>query len=140
MKHIKFTGGNMSKRTDLQNKSIHLYCELLAISLNDAGFEMKAFLGSKSNKFLIAILEQIQELIFKMMAYLEAKQEIDIPWTKENVKNVIWKPVQKAMFSIDSTTKLETAQVSEVYKVVARHVSENTGVFVDFPHEQEKSQ
>ncbi len=66
------------------------------------------------------------------------KPGIEIPWTEEMVKTHIWKTVQSVMFEKDSTTKLTTKEVNEVYAVVDRHLSEKTGVHVEFPKDEEK--
>lgn len=97
----------MTTRTTLQNKSFHKYCTLLAKELNDSGQDMKKVL----------------------------KPEIEIPWTMESVKNMMFKPIIKAMFDVDSTTELDTKQISEAYEVLNRHTSEKLGVSVMWPHE-----
>lgn len=97
-------------RTELQNNAVHVYFRLLAKALNDAGWDMKKTL----------------------------KPGIEIPWTEEMVKTHIWKAVQSAMFEKDSTTKLTTKEVNEVYAVVDRHLSEKTGVHVEFPKDEAK--
>ena len=94
-------------RTLKQNRSLHLYCQLLADALNDAGLDMRRTL----------------------------KEDIEIPWTKENVKEFLWRPIQDAMFQQASTTELNTAQVGQVYEVLNRHMSEKKGVSVSFPEE-----
>ena len=95
--------------TDSQRKALHLYCELLAQSLNNAGLDMKKTL----------------------------KEEIEIPWTKDLVKEHIWRPVQVAMTGIDSTTKLETVNCSEIYEVLNRHTAQKLGVSVAWPSIEE---
>lgn len=95
-----------SSRTLTQNAAIHVYFELLAEALNDAGKELK--------KMLMA-------------------NEVDIPWCKDSVKALLWKPIQAAMEKGDSTTELSTVTVSEVYLVLSRHISSNYGVNVEFP-------
>ena len=97
---------NEEQRTLRQNNSLHLYFELLADALNDAGYEMKAVLAAK---------------------------EIDVPWTKELIKETLWKPLQKAMIDKDSTTESNTKQYNEVYEVLSRHLAKNFGVSVPFP-------
>lgn len=95
-----------AQRTLSQNNAIHLYCEMLAEALNDGGWDMLKVL----------------------------KPGAEIPWSMEKVKENLWKAVQKEMFDFESTTKLNTAQVSEVYDVMNRHVIAATnGVSVMFP-------
>jgi hypothetical protein len=56
-----------------------------------------------------------------------------IPWSEEKVKSDIWKVVQLAAIGKESTTKLETNEVSEVYDVINRHISSTFGLFIPFP-------
>jgi hypothetical protein len=100
---------SVSHRTNKQNNALHKFCELLAIALNDAGLDMKKTL----------------------------KPDADIPWTKELVKEYIWKPVQKAAIGKKSTTEMSTLDPSQVYEIINRHMSEKHGISVPFPSEEE---
>ena len=106
MKEIDPKGETEEQRTIQQNKAMYLYFRLLAESLNDAGYSMSASL--------------------KLM-------DIDVPWTQENVKKIIWHEIEKAMIDKDSTADLNTKQVDQIYSVVDRFTSERFGVHVDFP-------
>lgn len=97
------------KRTIKQNNSLHMFCELLAQELTDAGYDMKKTL----------------------------KPTVDIPWTGESIKKFIWKPIQESMFGKASTTELTTAEVSKVYDVINRHIGERFGLYVPFPNMEE---
>jgi len=94
------------KRTDQQNKALHKYFELLAEALNDAGFETKAVLAVK---------------------------EVDVPWNKELVKELLWRPIQKTMTGQESTTKISRVEPSDIYMVLDRHISEKFGVHIEWP-------
>lgn len=96
------------QRTILQNKALHKYFELLANALNDAGLDMKAVL----------------------------KPDVDIPWTKESVKNHLWRPIQDIMLGKESTTEMSTKDPSEIYHVLDRHISEKFGVHVEWPSDE----
>jgi len=99
-----------NKRTLQQNKALHKYFELLAEQLNSAGYDMKKVL----------------------------KPEIDISWTKENVKEYLWKPIQSALFLKKSTTELETKDIDKVYDVLNRHLGQKLGIEnIPFPSEAE---
>ena len=93
------------QRTLQQNKALHKFCELLADALNDAGYVMKKTL----------------------------KPGVDIPWTKDMIKEYIWRPVMKAMEGVESTTEMNTVDPSEIYEVVNRHMAEKFGVHVSWP-------
>ena len=94
-----------AKRTLLQNKSMHKYYSMLAEALNSAGWDMRKTL----------------------------KPGIEIPWTDISVKERLWKPIQDAMYDKQSTTQLETDEVSAVYEVLNRNTASKLGVSVPFP-------
>ena len=62
------------------------------------------------------------------------KETVDIPWTAETVKANLWSPIQRVYAQKDSTTELTTVEVNKIYEVLSRHLSEKTGVFVEFPN------
>ena len=102
----------MAHRTDAQNNAIHLYCERLAEALNEAGYEMKAV--------------------------MEVKQA-DVPWTKDLVKEVLWRTIQEAATGKHSTTSLDIMEVDRVYSILDRHISSNFGVHVEFPSKESEN-
>lgn len=98
------------KRTLVQNRSLHKFFELLAKDLSDAGLDAKQVM----------------------------KPEVDIPFTPEMVKHLLWHPIQQAMFETTSTANLSTKQVNEVYEVLIRHLGSKFGITTEFPKEEEK--
>jgi len=96
---------NIGKRTNKQNAAIHVFFALLAKELNESGLDMKRVL----------------------------KEETDIPWTSDLVKEYLWKPIQKAALDTTSTTKLDRIQVSHVYDILTRHLGQKFGISVPFP-------
>jgi len=94
------------KRTDQQRKAIEVYCQILAKKLSDAGKDIMTTL----------------------------RREASIPWTQELIKALVWKPIQKTMFDTNSTTKLNTGQVTKIYEVINRHMGENHGISFNFPN------
>jgi len=83
------------KRTKRQNDALHLYFQKLAEVFNDAGLDMRKVL----------------------------KPEVEIPWTKESVKDYLWRPIQIVMFEKESTTELERKEVDKVFDVINRHIA-----------------
>lgn len=61
---------------------------------------------------------------------------LDIPWTPELFKELVWKRTQEVMFDKGSTTELTTKEVSEVYEVVSRYLAEKQGVVIEFPERE----
>lgn len=94
-----------NKRTDRQNRALHLYFTMLTEALNDAGYDMRRTL----------------------------KQDIDISWTPDNIKNYLWRPIQEAKLNKTSTTELNTKDIDSVYDELNRHLGEKLGVHVPFP-------
>ena len=78
---------------------------MLADELNDAGLDMKKVL----------------------------KPGVDIPWTKESIKEYIWRPIQQAQLSKKSTTELTTKEIDSVFDTINRHLGEKFGIHVPFP-------
>ena len=95
-------------RTIQQNKAIHSYCAILAEKLNDAGLDMRVVL----------------------------KPEVDIPWSKQTVKDFLWRGVQQVQVGKKSTTELTTKEVNDIYETLNRHLSEKFGITQDFPHHE----
>ena len=129
------TEAEEKKRTRLQNKSLHLYCELLATALNDAGYDMKAVLfGPIEGKIMALVCELCPEHTEAFdSVFLKYHMKVDVPWTKDSTKACLWKPIQRVMMNKESTTELDTKGPSAVYDVLCRHISENYGVFVEWP-------
>ncbi len=94
-----------SKRTSKQNDSLHLYFELLAEALNSAGLDVRAVL----------------------------KPDVEIPWSKVMVKELLWRPIQKIYLNKKSTTRLTKDEVNKVWRILDKHLNEKFSVLVDFP-------
>jgi len=100
-----------SQRTRQQNNALHKGFTMLAETLNDSGYDMKAVLAVK---------------------------EVDVPWTGELVKKVLYSGIMEAMTGKDSTADLTTKEVSQVWEVLTRHLGDKLGVVCPpFPHEDE---
>jgi hypothetical protein len=99
---------NDKQRTVQQNKALHLWFQMLADSLNDAGYDMRKTL----------------------------KQEIEIPWTKSSIKEYIWRPIQEAQLGKKSTTDLTTTEIDRVLETITRHIAK-FGITEPFPSVEE---
>lgn len=91
-------------RTPTQNNALHKYFELVATELNDAGYDIK-----------------------KTIAH-----QMDIPWSLESVKELIWRQAQKTLKGKVSTTELLTNEINDIYDVVNRYLAQ-FGIHVPFP-------
>lgn len=98
--------------TDNQRKAFHAGCQELADHLNAHGKDMRAVL----------------------------KHDVDIPWTKDTVKEYIFRPIMKAMYGYESHTELKKIEeVSKLWDVAFKHLGERVEVeYMEFPHDPNK--
>lgn len=96
-------------RTDNQNRSLHLYFTHVAQELNAGGYTVQ----------------------------LVVKERMDLDFTPEIVKELIWRPAQKAIIKKVSTTTLDkVSDINEVYETVNRHLAEKFKIHVPWPSQQ----
>lgn len=98
------------QRTKLQNKALHKYFELLAESLNAAGYDMRKTL----------------------------RHDIEIAWTPAAIKEHLWRGLQIAMTEKVSTADLNTKEITKVYDELNKHLGEKLKIHVPFPKNPEK--
>ena len=111
---IEPTEENKGKRTGSQNRSLHLWFQMVADALNDAGFD-------------------IQMVI---------KQSIGLSWTGDLFKEIIWRKVQKPLLKTASTKDLsKTKQIDYVRDHIVRFLSNEPFCLEvpDFPHDPKKN-
>lgn len=88
------------QRTLTQNRALHLFCEWLAETLNDAGYDMRRTL----------------------------RADVDLPWSPSSVKEHLWRPIQKAMTDKHSTAEITTVEPTAIHAVLSRHLGERLGI------------
>ena len=93
-------------RTTRQNSALHLLFTIVSSQLNEMGIEFQYY-GLKG-------------------------KVLSVRHTPHLVKEHIWRPIQKALFDIDSTTKINTEQINEIVDVLAKYFAER-GVVIQFP-------
>jgi hypothetical protein len=96
---VEITPPGMTKK---QRGALHVWCEMMAKNLNEAGLDMVKVLSHKT----------------------------EIPWSMITFKENVWKPTLKAMSDKDSTEDQNTVEPSDVYNVLARHFSQKMGLVV----------
>lgn len=106
--HDLETNGSVAIRTNKQNNAMQKYCELLAEAFNDAGMDMRAVL----------------------------REDVDIPWGKDTVREHIWRPIMQAKTQKKSTTLLTREEVTQIYEIINRHTASKFGISVEFPCEK----
>lgn len=93
------------KRTSAQNRALHKWLKMVSDEMIAAGLDMRKTL------------------------------KIDMPATPYIVKEFIWRPVQNAVLAKNSTTKLTTKEVGEIYEILNLHLGEKLGIHVPWPGE-----
>ena len=99
------------QRTELQNKAIHLYLTWVAHELENQG-------------------QTMQNVV-------KAITKVEITPTMQNVKEMIWREIQKTMFKKESTTFLTKHEVTQVYEVMSMWLSKNFQIDLPFPNDND---
>ncbi len=100
------------QRTLTQNRALHLFCQWLADTLNDAGLDMRKTL----------------------------REDVDMPWTSTSVKEYLWRPVQLAMTDKQSTTEITTVEPTDIHAVLSRHLGSRLGITCpDWPKREDQA-
>ena len=100
----------VSHRTLTQNSAMHLWFEMVASYLNDAGLDMRKTI----------------------------KEEVDIAWSKHTVKEYLWKPLQEVVTGKESTTEANKTEYGDIEAVMRRHFLQKFGIDLpDWPRNAE---
>ena len=83
-----------------QRGALHVWCSMLADTLNDAG------------------------RYYTMLSPID-RREIEIPWDMDMVKKFLYKPLLKAMTNKDSTEDQESVDPSKVAQVMSKHFGDS---------------
>lgn len=95
------------QRTIQQNRALHKYFALVAATLN------------AENLGVTVVLKP------------------DTEWSSDGVKEMLWKPVQKAVLGKASTTKLNRTEITDIYDVMNKVLSERFDIHIPFPNIEE---
>jgi len=132
---------NMDGRTLAQNNALHLYFSHIATVLNDSGYSIKKALNHETEY----IIEKVfmwgetkidSPVLQKMKDRILNNGGVDIDWSMTTVKELIWRPIQKARLDKDSTTNLTRSDIDVVYDTVNRFLASRFGIAVPFPNRE----
>ena len=99
-----------SKRTEKQNNALHLYFEMIAEALNNEGLDVRV------------VLQVI------------AEKGVDMMWSKELVKELLWRRIQKRYLNKQSTTQLDSiGEITEIYDMLNKFLGEQFFITQPFP-------
>ena len=101
------------QRTELQNRALHLYLTQVATELDRNG-------------------HTLQDVVKKIT-------KVEIVPTMHNIKEVVWREIQKAQLGKDSTTFLTKHEINEVYEVMNKWLGAYFQIHVPFPNDEEIS-
>jgi hypothetical protein len=87
-------------RTQAQNRCMHQWLTEVASTLNSAGMDMKRTL----------------------------KPAVEIPWTGSAAKEHLWRPIQRAIANVESTTDISTTESIMIAEIITRHLGQSLGV------------
>lgn len=69
-----------------------------------------------------------------LTAQLVLKEKMELNWTSEMIKELLWRPAQKAITKKRSTTQLnKQKEIDVIYDHLTRHLGEKFGIHVPFP-------
>ena len=100
------------QRTSQQNRAIHLYLTWVSEALNGAGFT--------------------PEVVLKYFT-------MELEWTPELAKEVLWRTAQKRMLGKESTTELlkTSGEINLIYDVINRFLGERLKIeSIPFPTDE----
>lgn len=103
-KYLRVDVKTGKQRTNLQNASLNLWCGWVADVLQEKGLTFRVFF----------------------------KEGFEVSWSKEIVKDEIWRPVQMAICKQQSTTKPLTTDYPKIYDSINLKLSEH-GIHVPWP-------
>lgn len=98
-----------NRRTSKQNRALHKFYVIVTDVLNELGQEFR-YSGLKG-------------------------VELSTRYTPTIVKEFFWRPIQIALFDIESTRDLDTIKINEIADVMIKYFAEK-GVHVDFPRKE----
>lgn len=100
------------QRTENQNKALHLYLTQVAGELDRQGYTLQD------------VVKQIKK--------------VEITPTMHNIKEVVWREIQKAQLGKESTTHLTKHEIDPVYDVMNKWLGTYFHIHIPFPQDAER--
>lgn len=99
------------QRTEQQNRALHKYLSMVAQELQNQG-------------------QTMQDVVKKIT-------KVEIIPTTYNLKEIVWREIQKVHLGKESTTELTKLEVNEVYDIMSMWLSKNFGIDIPFPNDDD---
>lgn len=112
--------------TEKQRAALHVWCREMAKTLNDAGLyqvKLKA-MGKCFNRDMFKGYSDPDSLLDAIDSYFKHSYIIK-PWSGEDIKEAIWKPVLKAETGKKSTELQKTNEPNIILKIIRTHFWES---------------
>lgn len=101
------------QRTEKQNNALHLYLTQVAGELDRNG-------------------HTLQDIVKKIT-------KVEIVPTMHNIKEVVWREIQKAQLGKESTTFLTKHEVTQVYEVMNKWLGTYFEIHIPFPNDDDEA-
>lgn len=134
---------NIDLLTDQQRKALHKLYSLTAEQLNDAGYTVNIVLNKRKFEAIekvfawgidkLAVIPGAELVLNKMKDRILQKEEHEVMWTTQTVKDLIWRPLQLHLVQKKSTTKLNRVEIDKIYDTYNMIMSDRYGIHVQFP-------
>jgi hypothetical protein len=100
------------QRTGQQNRALHLYFTQVASELDRQG-------------------HTLQDVV-------KAITKVEITPTPHNIKEVVWREIQKTLLGKESTTFLTKHEIDQVYDVMNKWLGQHFGIHIPFPNDEQR--
>lgn len=137
---------NLDMRTVKQNSAMHKLYSMTADALNDAGYSVNFVLNKRKFDTIekifdwgikkLKMIPKADLVLNKMKERILSKEELEIVWTKQSVKDLIWRPLQIHLVQKESTTKLTKPEIDKVYETYNHVLSSRYGIHIPFPNKK----
>lgn len=129
---MKYDLNNDIQKAEAKNKFNALIFKKACIEIK----EIKETRSAKQNRalhcFFRIISEQLNELGMEFNYQGVTGNTFSTRYTPLVVKDFLWRPIQIALFNIESTTKIDTKQINEIVEVIYKFFAER-GIDIEFP-------
>jgi len=144
---------NLDMRTVQQNRALHKLFSLTSEELQNAGETVNSVINRRKYKAIkdtflwgkdrVEILktypvvyDPIMKILDKMETRLLKKEKMEIDWSGDMVKEVIWRKIQIKQTGKMSTTKLTKKEIDKVYDSYNLFLAETYGIHIPFPNKK----
>lgn len=129
---------NLNDNTELEKAKVrfnYLQTKKATIELKELSNKRSSLQNRALHKFFLIIVSELNELGMEFQYFGLKGQVLSTRYTTDIVKNQFWRPIQIALFDIESTRDINTKQINEVVDVIAKFFAEK-GVYVEFPNKE----